>query len=161
LSLAHRSPPAPAADPSGGVAELTRRLAAHDEEAFREFHARYFHRLYRFLLLVARGQAHEAQEALQETLLRAARHARPFAGEDAEAAFWCWLQTVARNAARDGGRRQSRYHALLERFTFRRAPAAPEPGDSAEARLQTLLAESLAELLRRNAGWWRTSISTA
>ena len=43
-----------------GVAELTRRLAGHDEEAFREFHARYFDRLYQFLLVVARGQEHEA-----------------------------------------------------------------------------------------------------
>jgi RNA polymerase sigma factor (sigma-70 family) len=146
LSLARRSHPADAPVPAGGVAELTRRLAAHEEEAFREFHARYFDRLYRFLLVVARGQAHEAQEALQETLLRVARHARAFDGEDAEAAFWSWLQAVARNAARDGGRRQSRYQALLERFTFRRPPEAPESADGAEARLQALLAESLAEL---------------
>ena len=80
---------------SADVAELTRRLASHDEEAFREFHARYFDRLYQFLLVVARGQEHEAQEALQETLLRIARHARRFDDEDA---FWCWLKAVARNA---------------------------------------------------------------
>ena len=40
-------------------------MAAGDEEAFREFHAHYFDRLYRFLLVVARGQEHEAQEALK------------------------------------------------------------------------------------------------
>jgi RNA polymerase sigma-70 factor (ECF subfamily) len=142
------SPDSPAVVPAGEVGEvgdLTRRLAAHEEEAFREFHARYFDRLYRFLLVVAHGQVHEAQDALQETLLRVARHTRPFEEEDA---FWCWLQVVARNAARDGGRRQGRYRAMLERFTFRRAPeaSAPEPGDAADARLQFLLTESLAEL---------------
>lgn len=55
---------------SAGIADLTRRLAARDEEAFREFHTRYFDRLYQFLLVVAHGQEQEAQDALQETLLR-------------------------------------------------------------------------------------------
>ena len=139
------SPDSAAGATVGGVGDLTRRLAAHEEEAFREFHARYFDRLYRFLLVVAHGQVHEAQDALQETLLRVARSARPFEAEDA---FWCWLQVVARNAARDGGRRQGRYRALLERFNFRRPPeaSAPESGDGAEERLQALLTESLAEL---------------
>ena len=50
----------------GSVAHLTRRLAAGEEEAFREFHKNYFNRLYQFLLVVTRGQEHEAQEALQE-----------------------------------------------------------------------------------------------
>lgn len=128
---------------SAGAAELTRRLAAHDEEAFREFHARYFDRLYQFLLVVARGQEHEAQEALQETLLRVARHARAF---DDEEAFWCWLKAVARNAARDGGRKQRRYLTLLERISFRWKTAEQGTNDGAESRLQTLLTESLNEL---------------
>jgi RNA polymerase sigma-70 factor (ECF subfamily) len=128
---------------SFGVAELTSRLASHDEEAFREFHARYFDRLYQFLLAVARGQEHEAQEALQETLLRIARNARVF---DDEETFWCWLKAVARNAARDGGRKQRRYFALLERISLRWNTVEQETNDSTESRLQTLLTESLNEL---------------
>ncbi len=125
-----------------GIVEFTRRLAIHEEEAFREFHALYFDRLYQFLLTVARGQEHEAQEALQETMLRVARRARVC---DNEEEFWCWLKTVARNAARDGGRKRGRYAALLQRFSlWRRADLA---GDGAsETRLQQALAESLAEL---------------
>lgn len=126
----------------GDVAALTRRLAVHDESAFREFHARYFDRLYQFLLIVARGQASEAQEALQETMLRVARRARTF---DDEEQFWCWLKTVARNAARDGGRKENRYRALLARFFTRRWEAAPESHHD-ETRLQSLLAETLDEL---------------
>src|SRR2546421_10268749 len=95
---------------------LTRALAKGDEGAFREFHGLYFDRLYRFLIVVSRGQEHEAQEALQETFLRVCRYARPF---ETEEAFWSWLKTVARNAARDGGRKQSRYLALLQRFALR------------------------------------------
>ncbi len=128
---------------SATIAALTRGLAAHDEAAFREFHARYFNRLYQFLLVVARGQEHEAQEALQETLLRVARKARAF---DDEAAFWCWLKTVARNAARDSGRKQHRYFALLERFSFRRGDVDSHTGNGIESRLQLLLTESLNEL---------------
>jgi RNA polymerase sigma-70 factor (ECF subfamily) len=118
-------------------------LAAHDEEAFRTFHAQYFDRLYHFLLVVARGQEDEAREALQETLLRVARHARAF---DEEKPFWCWLKTVARNAARDAGRKQRRYFTLLERFSLRWRLFDKHAEDPAEPSLQTMLAESLSEL---------------
>jgi RNA polymerase sigma-70 factor (ECF subfamily) len=132
-----------AASAPADIGELTRRLAAHEESAFREFHARYFARLYRFLLVVARGQEQEAREALQETLLRVARHARAFADEEA---FWCWLKTVARNACRDGGRKQRRYFAFLERLSLRRTTAQAPAHPDAESHLQNMLHESLNEL---------------
>jgi len=127
----------------GDVAELTRRLAQGDESAFRAFHERYFDRLYQFLLVVARGQEHEAQEALQETLLRVARQGREFTGEDA---FWCWLKTVARNAARDGGRKRSRYANLLRKFALERTPQGGTHPGLEEARLLATLTECLNEL---------------
>src|SRR4051812_36784633 len=102
---------------------LTRKLAAGEERAFAEFHARYFDRLYQFLLVVTRGQEQEAQEALQQTLLRVARYARAFESEDA---FWCWLKAVARSTARDAGRKQQRYWALLARFSLWRSNAPLE-----------------------------------
>jgi RNA polymerase sigma-70 factor (ECF subfamily) len=128
---------------SVSIGELTRRLAAHDEEAFREFHGRYFDRLYQFLLAVARGQEHQAREALQETLLRVARHARVF---DEEEAFWCWLKAVARNAARDGGRKQKRYLTLLEKLSLHWNMVEQQANDDAESRLHSILNETLAEL---------------
>jgi len=94
-------------------------------------------------LVVARGQEHEAQEALQETLLRVARHARVF---DDEETFWCWLRAVARNAARDGGRKRRRYVTLLERFSLRWGSVQKPGDDGGESRWQVLLAESLDEL---------------
>jgi RNA polymerase sigma-70 factor (ECF subfamily) len=126
-----------------GIAALTQRLAAGDEAAFREFHAQYFDRLYQFLLVVARGQEHEAREALQETLLRVARSARPF---DNETVFWCWLKAIARNAARDAGRKRSRYAALLHSFAFFKRPELPSAPATADARLTAVLDECLAEL---------------
>ena len=120
---------------------LTRRIAAGDEDAFREFHERYFDRLYRFHLAISRGCEHEAREALQETLLRVARRVRRF---DSEEVFWCWLKAVARNTARDGGRKQKRYLNLLQKFSLR---GQCEPSDGGDDRnLLAVLHESLAEL---------------
>ena len=129
---------------SGGVARLTCSLAAGEEEAFREFHAQYFDRLYQFLLVVSRGQEHEAQEALQETLLRVLRYVRRF---DTEEAFWGWLKVVARSAARDAGRKRRRYLALLQNFELR-WPGRWTVGHSFEEdnRVHAALDESLEEM---------------
>jgi RNA polymerase sigma-70 factor (ECF subfamily) len=130
----------PSERPPGGVAELTRGLAAGREAAFREFHTRYFDRLYQFLLVVTRGQAHAAQDAVQETFLRVTRHAREFEDEEV---FWSWLKAIARNAARDVGRKHRRYFALLGKFALRQPPAETDGGS---ADLTALLDESLGEL---------------
>lgn len=127
------------ANPPGSIADLTARLAAGDEEAFRQFHARYFDRLYLFLLVVARGREHEAQEALQQTMLRVARYARVFESEEA---FWSWLKVVARSAARDAGRKQSRYEWLLRKFA-RWREEQPVSDANENERLQLLLKDSL------------------
>jgi hypothetical protein len=63
---------------TSAIASMTRRLATGQDEAFRQFQALYFDRLYRFLLVVARGDETLAREALQETFLRVARYARTF-----------------------------------------------------------------------------------
>ncbi len=125
------------------IARLTRALAAGDEEAFRQFHAAYFDRLYRFLLVVARGQEQEAQDALQQTFLRLIKHARVFESEDA---FWSWLKVVARSAARDSGRKQQRYSLLLQNFALRFNLLKPPAYNQEEDFLQAALQESLAEL---------------
>jgi RNA polymerase sigma-70 factor, ECF subfamily len=126
---------------TSAIVSLTRRLADGEDEAFRQFQSLYFDRLYRFLLTVSRGDETQAREALQETLLRVARHARRF---DDEEAFWNWLAAVARNAARDAGRKERRYSALLARFTQRSQPAAPALGQ--EGALAVALEESVGEL---------------
>jgi RNA polymerase sigma-70 factor (ECF subfamily) len=131
------------------VALLTRRLAAGDEEAFREFHQLYFDRLYQFLLVVAHGQEHEAQDALQEMLLRVVRYVRVFESDDA---FWDWLKVVARSAARDGGRKKRRYFSLLQKFSLRCDVGPAEEGHAEESRLRELMHECLNELAPEDRG---------
>jgi RNA polymerase sigma-70 factor (ECF subfamily) len=123
--------------PDGAISLLTRQMAAGDEEAFRRFHQLYFDRLYQFLLAVARGQEQEARDALQETLIRVARSSRRFESEDI---FWCWLKAVARNAARDGGRKQRRYFGFLQKF------AQQPPAQSEDCDLDATLEECLDDL---------------
>ena len=122
---------------------LTGRLAANDEAAFREFHRLYFDRLHQFLLVVARGNEHEAEEALQETLLRVLRYARPFETEDA---FWGWLKVVARSAARDAGRKQRRYFSLLQNFLRCQPDGAANAAAPENDHLRGVLEDCLLEL---------------
>jgi RNA polymerase sigma-70 factor (ECF subfamily) len=102
-----------------GTADLTRLLALGDEDAFREFHRLYFDRLYRFVLLVCRGDETQARDALQDTFCRVARHVRRFEEEDV---FWCWLVALARSSARDAGRKRHRYWKLLADYARRWLP---------------------------------------
>jgi len=131
------------ANAPAGIVGLTRRLTAGDEAAFREFHAQYFDRLHQFLLVVARGKEDEAREALQETLLRVAKHCKPF---DNETVFWCWLKAIARNAARDAGRKRTRYAGLLEKFSHFIKPPAPSAPAKEDGRLTAVIEECLQEL---------------
>src|SRR5262249_37155801 len=109
----------------------------------REFHDQYFDRLYHFLLVVNHGQEQEAKDALQQALLRVLRYIRPF---ETEEVFWCWLKTVARSAARDVHRKQTRYASIVEAFALRFLPI-PQDNHFAEGDgLTVALEESLAEL---------------
>ena len=130
--------------PTLDIEDLTRRMAAGDEAAYRTFYDAYFPRLSRYLLVVAAGNEEAAAEALESTLLRVVRYIRVFPSEEA---FWSWLTVLARSAFRDQSRKRSRYRAFLERFT-RHAEIEESGPDSPEAdsRMQTALASSLAAL---------------
>ena len=104
------------------IRALTRGLAAGDEEAFREFHSAYFNRLLRYLFVATKGDEHAAREALQETMTRVVRYARPF---DSEEVFWSWLTALARSAIVDAGRKRQRYWRLLKGYAL--FWHAPEP----------------------------------
>ena len=94
----------------GDVLDLTTRMVAGEEEAFRLFHDTYFDRLYRYLIVVTGGDEQTALDGLQETLLRVAKYIRCF---DQAEIFWSWLTVLARSAARDGARRQKSYLRML------------------------------------------------
>lgn len=111
-----------------------------EEAAYHEFYERYFHRLLRYLLVVAAGREDAAREALQATFLRVARHIRQFNSEEV---FWSWLTVLARSAAVDEQRKQKRYRGLLDRF-FRREMIGPDPHPGPD--LTVVLTENLDRL---------------
>ncbi|HSI15218.1 MAG TPA: sigma-70 family RNA polymerase sigma factor [Chthoniobacter sp.] len=122
--------------PASPLAILTQRMTAGDEVAFAEWHGIYATRLFRYVLVLQRGDEHSAADVLQETLVRVARHIHRF---DEERAFWDWLAKLARSAAADHGRRRSRYLRFLD--LFRAQPPAPaQPEREAPLDLETLAA---------------------
>lgn len=127
------------------TSRLTAGLAAGDEAAFRELHAVYFDRLFRYLLVILRGDQAAAKDALQETFLRVARHARKF---NTEEELWGWLTVLARSSALDAGRKQSRYWSALKRFFTgnHSHDARSDPFHSTKLELEESLNSALAEL---------------
>jgi RNA polymerase sigma-70 factor (ECF subfamily) len=126
------------------VAELTRRMAAGDEAAFRTFYDAYYDRLSRYLLVVTAGDEEAALEALQSALVRVVRHIKVFRSE---AVFWSWLTVLARTALSDQNRKRRRYLAFLDRFSWQARIEPSEPEDTgADARLLNLLECNLAAL---------------
>lgn len=128
------------------VERLTRAMAAGDEEAFREFHERYFDRLLRFLVVVSYGDEASAKDALQETYLRVVRHVRGF---QEEATFWSWLTVLARSAARDAGRKKQSHWRLLRDYAqtlLAGGAGRTVNGETEERDYQAMLESSLAEL---------------
>src|ERR1041384_4194657 len=127
------------------IRDLTRGLAAGDEEAFRQFHAAYFNRLLRYLFVATKGDEHAAREALQETMIRLVRYARRF---DSEEAFWSWLTVLARSAAVDAGRKRQRYWRLLKSYALFWLAPEPAPADQYETDkyLNQLLEQGLQQL---------------
>lgn len=106
---ADRMEPASAPSPLLG---LTSGLARGDDPAWAEFHRNYGPGIFRHLLGAARGDHDLASEALQQTYLRIARHARPC---DSTPMFSAWLRVVARSALNDCLRRRRSFWQLLTR----------------------------------------------
>ena len=77
---------------------LVQRLLAGDQGALRRFFDEYFDRLYRFAYARLRGDATLAEEAAQNTLVRALRGLAGFRGD---AGLFSWLATICRNEIAD------------------------------------------------------------
>jgi RNA polymerase sigma-70 factor (ECF subfamily) len=124
------------------IPSLTARMAAGDEAAYRQFHALYFDRLLRYLLVLTANEE-TARETLQMTFLRVARHVRKFESEEA---LWSWLTVLARSAVVDENRKSRRYLDFLGRFFAHKQVESDMLENRTEARLFELLEAGLATL---------------
>ncbi len=131
--------PAPSPSP---LRELTAGLARGDDAAWAQFHRDYGPQIFRHLLAAAWGDHDLANEALQQTYLRVARHARPC---DSVPMFAGWLRVVARSALSDCRRRGRKFWDRLEH----RSADPADPGASEhveEERMLTALDAALSRL---------------
>jgi RNA polymerase sigma factor (sigma-70 family) len=85
--------------------EVTAGMADGNELAYCRFYDACFDKLYRYLLLRARGNEDLARELTQLTLLKVVRYIQPFAGERL---FWAWLYQVCRSTQVDWLRRNGK-----------------------------------------------------
>ena len=143
LSPALLASPMEQAPRTAPLLDLTTALARGDDAAWAQFHREFGPRIFRQLLAATRGDHDLASEALQQTYLRIARHARPCAEEPM---FLTWLRVVARTALSDCRRRRQSFWAMLQRRRDE-ADENMEARDHAhESWLQAALDSALAQL---------------
>ncbi len=132
----------PAAAPSA-LREFTTSLARGDDAAWAQFHRDYGPGIFRQLLAETRGDHDLASEALQQTYLRVARHARAC---DSAPMFAGWLRVVARSALNDCRRRRRTFWDLLRNRDAASEDTADAAGSAHEAALASALDSALAQL---------------
>lgn len=96
------------------VRELTEAIRRGNEEAFMELHGLYSLRLYKYLLVLTKGDELEAREALQVVCVKLARKMEVF---DHERMLWAWMCRLTRNVFLDryrSRRRESRFVPIDE-----------------------------------------------
>lgn len=125
------------------MAELTARMAAGEEPAFNVLYARFCDRLFRYLVVLSRGDETMARDLLQATWIKLARSGRVF---HQEAHLWHWLTAVARHHRIDLIRRQARSVNIvpLDETALHRS-AEPE-GEAVDASLAKALGCGLRRL---------------
>ncbi len=95
-----------------------------DEAAFRALYRRHTPRLHLLLLRVLGGDEADAEDAVQETWLKACRALGRFRWE---CAFSSWLTGIGLNVARSRLRRRGRHQPLDEVAERVPSPGAPPP----------------------------------
>lgn len=103
---AQSSPPAADAE----TRRLTAAIGRGDEAAFRELYDNYRERLFRFALVLARGDDSLAQEAVQSAFVVAARKLRRL---ETREHLWNWLARVTRQQLAKARRQSQRDPAIV------------------------------------------------
>jgi RNA polymerase sigma-70 factor (ECF subfamily) len=139
------SPPtaSPALPGTGFAIDVPDRLlrrARDGERAALEQLCRWFERPVFTLALRLTGDRDEAQDVLQETLLKAIGKLGEFRGESP---FWGWMRRIAVNEALMSLRRRRRLEDSLDDDGFEPVDASPPPAAAADA---SALWRALAEL---------------
>jgi len=122
------------------IQALTVAVRRCDAEAFSRFYDLYSFRLYRFLLVLTRGDDNAAREVCQAVFIKLAKRFEVF---DEERALWAWLSALAKNAFIDHYRAEQRRNRLVSLEEL--PPGFASEADSAN-QFSELLRQALAAL---------------
>jgi len=131
------------ASDGGGICDLTARMRAGEEAAFTEFYDRYYDRLFRYLLLLTRGNEAITRELLQATMTKAMQKIRAFS---IEPQLWNWLAAIARNAFIDSIRRTRRAPKIVSLLSGEGIEEPTAPPENTDDELLTVLEGCLGEM---------------
>jgi len=120
------------------ILALTRAVRRGDADAFSRFYDLYSFRLYKFLLVLARGNENEAKEVCQAAFIKLAKPCDAF---DDERRLWAWLCVLAKNTFVDHCRYRQRWNRFVPLDNL---PAEPNGHENPEHRLSEILREALA-----------------
>jgi RNA polymerase sigma-70 factor (ECF subfamily) len=115
---------------SSGLQTLTTELSRGSEQAFERFYSEYSPRLYRFALVLTRGQEDSARELHQQVMIKTCRKMKIFSDDTL---LWKWLAQVTRNCWKDILRRSGRDERHATEF-----PPQSAIAEADDALLQTL-----------------------
>jgi RNA polymerase sigma factor (sigma-70 family) len=116
---------------------LTQRAASGDESAAREFFEAYCDRVFRYALVLARGNEEIAREVLSATMIKGLRHLRPMKTDED---VWRWLTRIARTTFIDHFRKTKRLISTAPE------PALETAAQNPDQTLSAALNECLEEL---------------
>ncbi len=130
------------ADPDADARRLAAAVARGDEAAFRQLYDRYHQRLFRFALVLGRGDEQLARDTVQSVFVTAAAKLRHAENENH---LWNWLARVARQQLARSWRRQQRDSSVVGMADLPEWPDAVEPDSRLEENLDAALLAMTAE----------------
>jgi RNA polymerase sigma-70 factor (ECF subfamily) len=128
------------AEGAADIRALTLAIRRGDTAAFARFYDLYSFRLYRFLLVLARGDENTARETCQAAMTKLAKRFEVF---DDERMLWAWLCALAKNTFIDHYRTQRRRDRFV---SLEEMPPSIAGEEKATGQLAELLHEALAAL---------------
>jgi len=122
------------------IRAMTQAIRRGDAGAFARFYNLYSFRLYRFLLVLARGDEYTAREVCQAAMTKLAKRFEVF---DDEPMLWAWLCALAKNTFIDHYRAQRRRDRFV---SLEEMPASTAGPENSTGQLSEILREALAAL---------------
>jgi RNA polymerase sigma-70 factor (ECF subfamily) len=125
------------------IRRMTAGMYEGEERAFEEFYDSYYDRLFRYLLLLTRGNEELTRELIQVTMTKAMGRPRRF---DTEGQLWNWVAAIARNAFIDSIRRTRRTPQIVSLLAEDNAEMACVLPDDADGELLAVLENCISAL---------------